>query len=331
LTNNIGYYDFHVHVGEKISGYDLQDDFKDLQRLTKIPPEKENPPLSGIAAFVTQEPTQSLSDKYMSMKDKAAQDFGKPVHWHLTPTEAKLEEVYPLLQAGCDLKLYTTYRQAGLYSSYEEIERWMHEISDLKTRILVHCEDDLIVQGCSEQKPFRQPFDHTFRRPEIAENKAVGKILDLAVKHQHPVHIVHVSSPTSALLIKEARKNYSGITCETAPHFLLFNEERLREENAHRYLCTPPYRKESSRGMLVELLQDGVFDILASDHCPFSDIDKDRYKNDVSKVPHGIPGIKTLFTSVHEALVKTGKITFEQLDHMTRIKPAELMNIQEQT
>ncbi|MCB5252146.1 MAG: dihydroorotase family protein [Candidatus Cloacimonadaceae bacterium] len=321
----IGYYDFHVHIGEKTSGHDLADDFGDLRRLTERQPNPENPPLLGIGAFVTERPDESLSDTYQRMNQKAARDFGKAVQWHLTPIKATVEELYPLLEQGADLKLYTTYRQAGLYSSYEKIGQWMSELSDLKTRILVHCEDDLIVERSSEQFSFRQSFDHSLRRPEIAEDKAVGMVLNLAVKHQHPVHIVHVSSPVSALLIKEAKRSFAGITCETAPQYLLFNEERLREKDAHRYLCTPPYRKESSRGKLVELLQDGIFDILASDHCSFPDELKDSYKDDLPKLPQGIAGVVTLYTSIYESLVKSGKISLQQLVDLTLINPKELM------
>jgi dihydropyrimidinase len=325
MIHDKGFYDFHVHIGEQISGYDLSDSFTDLRRLTEPCDDPANPPLLGIGAFVTEEAEYPLAQKLEAMKERAERDLGIPIHWHLSPTHSRLEDIYDLLEAGHDLKLYTTYRSAGLYKSYEEIGRWMQDLCDLKTRILVHCEDDLIIGG-SQTHSFRTPFDHTFRRPEIAEDKAVGAILNLAVRHSHPVHIVHVSSPTSALMIKEAKRDFDGISCETTPHYLLYNEERLREPNGHRYLTCPPYRKESSRGLLAELFQDGVFDILASDHCSFADSLKDRYQKDLEKIPMGIPGISTLYSSIYEAFVAKGKISAEALDQMLRIKPRELMN-----
>jgi len=328
MTNEYGYYDFHVHVGEQISGYDLRDSFSDLARLSEREQNPENPPLLGIGAFVTEEATEPLSAKLTRMQELAAKDFGLPVFWHLTPIHSSLEEIYPLLQEGHDLKFYTCYSQMGLRKDYEEIDRWMAELKDLKTRILVHCEDDLIIERSSAQQTFRIPFDHTFRRPEIAEDKAVGIILDLAVKHSHPVHIVHISSPTSAMLVKEAKRSFDSISCETAPQYLLHNEELLREPDAHRLLCTPPYRKESSRGKLLELLQDGVIDIIASDHCPFPDTLKDKYKSDLSRIPMGIPGVATLYSSLHEALVVPGKIKAEDLVRMTYTTPKKLMNLE---
>jgi dihydropyrimidinase len=225
--------------------------------------------------------------------------------------------------------MYTTYKSAGLYSSYEQIERWMQVLAETKTRILLHCEDDKTIEDYSARYPFKHPHDHCLRRPELAEIRAVEKVLDMAIQNRHPVHIVHVSSPQSALLIQEAKRQYPGITCETAPHYLLFNEDRLKEKNAHRYICTPPYRKEESRGMLMELLQEGLFDILASDHCAFTDADKDRYKDDLPKVPCGIAGIKNLYSSMERALVKTGKISRDELDRMLKINPAKLMNLTE--
>lgn len=320
------YHDFHVHVGETIAGYRLRDSFADLNRLRQ----RQGNRLGSIGVFVTEEAGISLKDKYMAMQQKAQRDFEGNVFWHLSPVQSTAEELIPLLDKHTDIKLYSTYRSAGLYSSYEAIELWMLYLQDSKTRILVHCEDDDTVQHYSAKHPFKHPHDHCLRRPELAEIKAVEKVLDLAIRFRHPLHIVHVSSPHSALLIKAAKKHFDGITCETAPHYLLFNEDKLKEPGAHRMICTPPFRSEESRGLLVELLQDGVFDILASDHCAFTDVDKDRFRDQPENVPCGIAGVETLYSSMWQALVETGKISAESLDVLCRIKPAQMMNYDEE-
>jgi dihydropyrimidinase len=316
-----GVCDFHVHVGERIGGYMLREDFEAVDRIAA------QQGIVGIGAFVTEERGLPLKEKLSRMREDAAKYFSGHVHWHLTPVSSGPEDVIPLLEEGCDLKLYTTYKKAGLYSSYERIERWMQDLSGLKPRMLVHCEDNGIIERYSAKYPFRVPFDHTLRRPELAESFAVGEIMDLAVKYDYPVHIVHVSTPVAALIINDARKSNPKITCEAAPHYLFNNEDILKGENAHRLLCSPPYRSESSRGLLVELLQDGVFDILASDHCPFTDEDKDRHKTTPEKVPCGIPGLASLFPSCYDNLVQNGVISLERLVSLVCVRPAELMGL----
>ncbi len=317
-----GICDFHVHVGERSCGYVLRDDFAALDKLA------QKHGMAAIGAFVTEEAGLSLHDKLRRMQDDARRHFNGHVHWHLTPVSASLDEVYPLLEEGCDLKFYTTYKQAGLYSSYERIGRWMQDLGGLKPRMLVHCEDDAIVAEASARHPFQTPFDHTLRRPEQAEIQAVDRILNLSVKNTYPVHIVHVSTPGAAILIKEAKAAHPFITCETAPHYLLCNEDRLKGENAHRWLCTPPFRSERSRGLLVELLQDGVFDILASDHCAFTSEDKDRFRGHPERVPTGIPGLESLFPSSYCQLVDTGRISLERLVDLCCLRPASLMQVE---
>lgn len=324
-----GIIDFHVHVGEKIASFTLADSFKSLSALAK------RNGIIAIGAFVTEEEGISLAKKLQKMREDARRDFSGHVHWHLTPVKSGFEEISKILDEDCDLKFYTTYRQAGLYCPYKRLEEWMQAFPH--TRFLVHCEDDATIGEYSNRESFSAPFKHCLRRPEIAEIRAVEKVLDLALKYNHPVHIVHVSTPAAALLIRQAKADchppYADraalITCETAPHYLIYNQDRLLEENAHRYLCSPPYRSESSRGQLLEFLQDGVFDIVASDHCPFSNADKDRNKDNLELVPNGIPGMGTLFSSLYEHFVKTDKLRLEHLIHLCCVNPAKLMKIKE--
>ncbi len=315
-----GICDFHVHVGETIGGYTLADSFRTLSVLA------QKVGISAIGAFVTEDAKSSLYDKFHRMQDDADRHFVGHVHWHLTPTTATVQDTISLLGKSIDLKFYTTYKPAGIYRSYVDIEHWMQDLSDVKPRMLIHCEDNETIEKFSARHHFHSPADHCLRRPEIAENIAVERVLELAVKHQYPVHIVHVSSATSALLIHEAKTACERITCETAPHYLIYNEAHLTENKAHRYLCSPPYRSEQTRGMMVELLQDGYFDIIASDHCPFTLADKDRYADTPEQVPCGIAGVGTLFKSMYEHFVKTGKITLDELIALTVYNPAKLMN-----
>jgi len=316
-----GIYDFHVHIGETIAGHELADGWHSFSRL------HEHNGLEGIGVFVTETEGQSLADKLADMR-LAAKAFPGKVFWHLSPLNLDAKAIVPLLTDDADLKLYTTYRYANLYKGYAEIERLMKDLGSHKTRMLVHCEDDAIVTEYSERNPFMRPSDHCLRRPEKAEIRAVERLLDMAIKHKYPVHIVHVSCPKAALLIKEAKKEANYITCETAPHYLLLNEESLASPQGHRWLCSPPLRSENSRGEMVELLQDGVFDIIATDHCAFPTQVKDIGILHPMQTPMGIAGSGALFTLLAEQLVAKGKLSMEQLIKLVGHNPARLMGME---
>jgi len=313
-----GIYDFHVHIGETIAGHALADDWHSFSRL------HEHNGLEGIGVFVTESEEEEIAFKLERMREEAKAFPGK-VFWHLTPQSLDPRKLEKILASDTDIKLYTTYRDAGLYTGYEDIKRFMKDMHSHKTRLLVHCEDDKVVREFSDRNPFIKPSDHALRRPEKAEITAVEKLLDLALQYHYPLHIVHVSCPKAALLIQEAKKEANYITCETAPHYLLLTDEALNTPQGHRWLCSPPLRSESSRGLMVELLQESIFDLIASDHCAFGCEDKDIGILHPAKTPMGISGSGALFTLLAEHLVDKGKLSYEQLFQLISFNPARMM------
>ncbi|MBW6515921.1 MAG: amidohydrolase family protein [Candidatus Cloacimonetes bacterium] len=321
-----GVIDLHVHTGEPIKDLLLAEE----ESITTISSLKGG--VTSIGTFITETVKDSIKESYPNRKKRF---YRLPIttRWHLTPVVTKLSQLKDLLIQDCDIKLYTTYKEAGIYSSYKRISEMMIYLKGLglrmkrePVRILIHCEDNTIIEEKRQSIPFDKPFTYTLRRPEIAEIKAVDEVLNLAVKHNYPLHIVHVSSPESALLIKEAKKS-APVTCETAPQYLFLNEEILLKKNGHRWLCTPPLRSERSRGKMVELAQEGIFDAFASDHCPFAVYDKDRYASEPDKVPMGLPGVGALLPLLYEGLVASGKMSLSTLITHLTTNPARILNI----
>ena len=319
-----GLIDLHVHTGEPINGVLLAED-ESITSSSCI-----NGGITTIGVFITETERALLSKEYPKRRSQFYRQHVN-VRWHLTPVISKITELKNLLLQGCNIKLYTTYKESDLFSSYKRIDSILSFLSNKRWRkyqipVLVHCEDNDIIEKNQNSIPFDHPFAHTLRRPEEAEIKAVEKVLNLAVKHNYPVHFVHISSPQAAIMIREAKKS-APVTCETAPHYLLLNEEMYNRKDGLRWLCTPPLRPESSRGKMIELAQDGYFDIFATDHCPFTIYDKDRYASQLEKVPTGLSGTGGIFSLLYEGLVASGKISLSELILRLSTNPAKILNI----
>ena len=113
------------------------------------------------------------------------------------------------------------------------------------------------------------------------------------------------------------------ITCETGPHYLVFNDMDLQEDG--KFKMNPPIRSEEDRLALIEGIKDGTIDMLATDHAPHS---KEEKSKGLEKSAFGIVGLETAFSVMYTHLVKTGIITMEKLIEIMVINPRKRFGLE---
>jgi allantoinase len=104
-------------------------------------------------------------------------------------------------------------------------------------------------------------------RPDEAETEAIALLIRLADEFQTPVHIVHLSSARALPMIAEARERGLSITVETCVQYLWFSAEEI-PNGATEYKCAPPIRNAANREMLWSALENGLIDMVTTDHSP---------------------------------------------------------------
>ena len=135
-------------------------------------------------------------------------------------------------------------------------------------------------------------------------------------------HVCHISAKESVALIRQAKARGLDVSCETAPHYLLLDDSMLREEG--RFKMNPPVRGREDRLALIEGIQDGTIDIIATDHAPHSAEEKSR---GLEKSAFGIVGLETAFPVLYTGLVLTGIIRLEKLVELLSTNPRRRFNI----
>lgn len=293
-----GFIDIHTHLDDEIGGYRLADDWATGSEMALVNG------ITTLCGFITQRPGRPLRESAEAALGRAEAGSLCDYAFHLTPvTFGKGDWAYmeSLASDGFrTFKFYTTYRQAGLYLGYEDLGIAMQRVSEMGLGVLAHCEDDgLLEQARGKIADRSDPFSHTLSRPAKAEVEAVERVLAMARRTKCRTHIVHVSTAEAAELILRARGE-APITCETCPQYLFLSEDRLRGEEGHRFICSPPFRSEENRRVLCGLGLSGAFDAYATDHCAFSRRDKDEHLADFAKVPNGLPGIGALVPLIWE-------------------------------
>ena len=188
--------------------------------------------------------------------------------------------------------------------------------------ISAHCEENSLLRGgYIHDGEYARVHGHRGICSE-SEWAPIKRDIELIKKTGCPYHVCHISTKESVELIRSAKAEGVDITCETGPHYLVFNDMDLCEEG--RFKMNPPIRSEEDRRALVEGIADGTIDVIATDHAPHSAEEKGM---GLEKSLMGVVGLETAFAVIYTKLVKTGVISMEKLVALLSENPRNRFNI----
>jgi allantoinase len=104
-------------------------------------------------------------------------------------------------------------------------------------------------------------------RPDEAEIEAIAMLVRLAEEFDTHIHIVHLASAKALPLLANARRRGARITVETCVQYLWFVAEEI-PDGATEFKCAPPIRGKANREALWSALEEGLIDMVATDHSP---------------------------------------------------------------
>ena len=159
--------------------------------------------------------------------------------------------------------------------------------------------------------------------PNAAEDCGTAREIAAAAAYGLPVHICHVSTKGSCELIRDAKRRGVAVTAESAPHYMLLNDEELNKKDAD-YRMNPPLRSESDRLALIEAVLDGTIDCIATDHAPHSPEEKAVFE----KSPNGSVGMETSLSGMLTLFERLGIEDYSKIVKIMSLNPAKILNIE---
>ena len=206
--------------------------------------------------------------------------------------------------------------------STEMMKNAMLTAKKLGKIIVAHCEDNsLLFGGYIHDGEYAKINGHKGICSE-SEWGQIKRDIKLVKETGVKYHVCHISTKESVELIRQAKKDGVDITCETAPHYLIFNDMMLKDSGD--YKMNPPIRSEEDRLALIQGIVDGTIDMIATDHAPHSAEEKSK---GLKGSLNGIVGIETAFPILYTHLVKTGIITLEKLVDLLSTNPRKRFDI----
>ena len=125
--------------------------------------------------------------------------------------------------------------------------------------------------------------------PNAVESIMVMRDIALCELTQSHLHIAHVSTKESVEAIRQAKIKGIPVTAETAPHYFTLSEAAVKDYNTNAKM-NPPLRSEADVLAIQEGLADGTLDVIATDHAPHADIEK---QVEFDRAANGIVGLET--------------------------------------
>jgi len=189
--------------------------------------------------------------------------------------------------------------------------------------IISHCEDLTLSEGGVVNEGPTATLLGLKGIPSVAEEVMVARDLLLAEATGVHLHIAHVSTAGSVRLLREAKRRGVRVTAEVTPHHLALTEEALLGYDSHCKV-NPPLRSRADIEALLEGLQDGTIDAIATDHAPHALEEKSV---EFDRAPFGAIGLETLVGVVFSVLVHPGHLSEVQAIGKLTVNPARILGI----
>jgi dihydroorotase len=209
----------------------------------------------------------------------------------------------------------------GAPVSNPEIMRQALEYSrDFNRPIIDHCEDLSLTRGGQINEGVVSLETGLRGIPAAAEELIVKRDLDLAKETGGHVHIAHVSTEGSVDLIRSAKEDGIRVTAEVTPHHLTLTEEAVLKHGTLAKV-NPPLRTKRDTIALLRALNDGVIDIVATDHAPHTRADKD---GEFTQAAFGISGLETALGSL-VGLIFNSELSLNNMIAALTVGPARVL------
>ena len=207
----------------------------------------------------------------------------------------------------------------------------MKEVKQQGGMVTVHATngdmiDALIAKHRAEGK--LSPEYHYLSQPEVTEAEASGRFCDMAEYTDVPAYIVHLTCEGALNAVRRASIRNQKVFVETCIQYLLLDADLYKQNfDGAKWVMSPPLRKAKDRAALWAGINQGLVQVVGTDHCPFKWEQKLMGKDDFSKIPNGHPAIEHRMELLFSEGVMTGKISPTKFVEVTSTNPAKIFGM----
>lgn len=288
-----------------------------------------------VIDFILQTQGKSLQSALEDWQSRATGTAVGDYSFHMAVTdfneETKKEIQHFVEEEGItSFKTFMAYKGALMVDDRQMVGL-MQEVKKQGGMVTVHATngdmiDYLVAKHKSEGKI--APLYHYLSQPEITETEASSRFADMIEYTGCPGYIVHMTCEGAMNAVRNATRRNQKLFVETCIQYLLLDAS-LYEKNFEgaKWVMSPPLREKKDQASLWAGINQGLVNVVATDHCPFMWEQKLMGKDDFSKIPNGHPAIEHRMELLFSEGVQKGKITLNKYVELTSTNAAKIFGM----
>lgn len=309
-----GFIDLHVHLREP--GFEYKE---------TVQTGCEAAAHGGVTTICPMPNTRPVTDSPERIRELLERAKNAPVH--VLPIGA-----VTIGQEGRELADLAGMKAAGAVAFSEDgksvmdsllFRRSMEEVAKLDVPMFSHCEDKALVDGGVMNAGAKAQELGLPGITNAVEDVIVARDILLSKETGAQLHLCHCSTADSAVFVKLAKEQGLRVTAEVCPHHFAMADDEITEDDG-RFKMNPPLRSRGDVQALRKALQEGVMDVISTDHAPHGAEEKAQ---SMKKAPFGIVGLETSFAIGYTVLVQGGFLSLAQLVEKMSVNPAKVLGI----
>jgi len=227
-------------------------------------------------------------------------------------------------------KTFMAYKGALMIDDRQMIGL-MQEVKQHGGMVTVHATngemiDYLIAKFKSEGK--LSPLYHYLSQPEVTESEATGRFSDLAAYTGVKAYVVHMTCEGALNQIRRIGAENKLVHAETCIQYLMLDASLYeRDFEGAKWVMSPPLREKKDQEALWSGIQQGIVQVVATDHCPFKWEQKKMGEKDFSKIPNGHPAIEHRMELLFSEGVAKGRISLQKFVEVNSANAARIFGM----
>ena len=174
----------------------------------------------------------------------------------------------------------------------------------------------------------RAPLFHYLSQPEVTEAEASARFSDMLHYTGCKGYIVHLTCEGALNAVREATRRNQTVHVETCIQYLLLDASLYEQDfDGAKWVMSPPLREKKDQAALWAGINQGLVNVVATDHCPFTWTQKQLGKDDFAKIPNGHPAIEHRVELLYSEGVNKGRISLPKFVELSATNAAKLFGM----